>query len=96
MKLVGAIVRELKLDAKVSRAEFAHDLLQDVAVFGDDADGVALDGGLGLELAVFDKCDDLFCGVGVDALLQLDLLADGGVGGWLDLLVLDVLEGDAA
>ncbi len=95
-RLVGAEVGELEVDAEVSAAELAHDLLEDVAVFADDADGVALDGGLGLELGVLDGGDDLLGVFGGDALLELDLLADGGVGGGLDLFVLEVLEGDAA
>ena len=95
-ELVGAEVGELEVDAEVSAAEHGHDLLEDVAVFADDADGVALDGGLGFELGVLDDGDDFFGVLGGDALLELDLLADGGVGGGLDLFVLEVLEGDAA
>ena len=70
--------------------------LEDVLVLGDDADGVALDGGLGLELGLLDHGYDLFGGVRVNALLELDFLADAGVGGGLDLFVFEVLEGDAA
>ena len=94
--LVGAEVGELEVDAEVSAAEHGHDLLEDVAVFAGDADGVALDGGLGLELGVLDGGDDLLGLLGGDALLELDLLADGGVGGGLELFELEVLERDAA
>jgi hypothetical protein len=80
-----AVVGELEGDAEVAGAELAHNLLEDVFVLGDDADGVALNGGLGFELGLLDHGDDLFGGVGVDALLELDLLADGGVGGRLEL-----------
>lgn len=57
--LVGAVVGELELDAIVAGAELIHDLLEDIAVLGDDADGISLDAGLGLELGVFDGGDDL-------------------------------------
>ena len=93
--LVGAEVGELEVDAEVGGLEFGDDLLEGVAVFGGDADGLALDGGVGLDFGVLDEGDDFFGGVGVDALLELDLLADGGVGGGLDFFVLEVLEGDA-
>ncbi len=93
---VRAEVGELKLYAEVAGAKFAHDLLEGVLVLGGDADGVALDGGLGFELGVFD-CGYDFLGIFAgDALLELDLLADGLARGLLDLLVFEVLEGDAA
>ena len=47
---LAAVVGELEADAEVAGAELAHDLLEDVFVLGDDADGVALDAGLDLEL----------------------------------------------
>src|SRR6266702_1820454 len=93
---LAAEVGELEGNAEVAGAEFAHDLLKGVLVFGDDADGVALNRGLGFELGLFDEGNDFPGGVGVDALLELDLLADGGVCGGLDLFVLEILEGDAS
>ena len=56
--LVGAEVGELELDADVFAAQEGHDFLEDVAVFADDADGVALDAGLGFFLRVLDGGDD--------------------------------------
>src|ERR1039458_2649034 len=91
---LAAVVGELEVDAEVAGAELGDDLLQDVAVLGDDAYGVALDGGLDFELGLFDEGDDLAGGVGVDALLELDLLADGGVGGGLDLFEFQVLRSE--
>src|ERR1039458_3166346 len=89
---LAAVVGELEGDAEVAGAELAHDGLQDVLVLGDDADGVALNAGLGFELGLLDERDDLAGGVGVDALLELDLLADRGVGGGLKLLAFQGLE----
>ncbi len=48
VSLIGAEVGELELYAEVSASQQGHDLLEDVAVLGDYADGVALNGGLGL------------------------------------------------
>ena len=95
MGLVGAEVGELDLDAVVSAAKDAHDLLEDVLILGDDADGLALDGGLRLELGVLDGGDDLLGVLAGDALLQLDLLAHRLAGGLLDLFELEVLERDS-
>lgn len=58
--LVGAEVGELEFDADVFAFEKGHDFLQDVAVFTDDADGVALNAGLGFFLRIFDGGDDDF------------------------------------
>ena len=93
---VGAEVGELQVDADVLAAEQGHDLLQGVAVLADDADRVALDAGLRLLLRVLDRRDDHLGLLGRDALHQLDLLPHAGVGGRLDLLVLEVLQRDAA
>ena len=49
-KSVRAEVGELKFDANIFRAKHGHDVLQRVFIFTDDADGVALDAGLGLLL----------------------------------------------
>src|SRR5579864_9525521 len=78
---VGAEVGELELDADVFAAKESHDLLKGVAVFADDADGVALDAGLSLLFGVLDGGDDDFGLFRGNALDQFDLLADGGVGG---------------
>jgi len=94
--LVGAEVSELELHAEVAGAQLGHDLLQDVAVLGDDANGVALDAGIGFQLRVLDDGDYLLGVFAGDALFQLDLLANGGVGRGFDLLVFEVLERDAA
>lgn len=61
--LVASVVCELQLNAVVSGAQLAHDLLENVAVLGNDADGVALDAGLRLELGVLDGRDNLFGGI---------------------------------
>jgi hypothetical protein len=88
--LVRAEVGELEVDADVFAFEESHDLLEDVAVFADDADGVALDAGLGLLFRVLDGGDDDLGLFGGDALDELDLLADAGVGGWLELFELEI------
>ncbi len=86
----------MKLDADVFASQEGHDLLQGVAVFADDSNGVALNAGLGLLLRVLDGRDDDLGLLGRDALHQLDLLPHAGVGGWLQLLELKVFERDAA
>ena len=53
------VVGELEGDAEVAGREQSHDLLQSVAILADDADGVALNGGLGFELGLLDDRDDL-------------------------------------
>ena len=62
--------------------------MQGVAVFTDDADGVALDAGLGFFLRVLDGGHDDLGFFGGDTLNEFDLLADGGVGGGLELFEL--------
>src|SRR5205823_13721913 len=53
--LVGPVVGELHIDAEIPVLERRDHLLQSIAIFAGDADGVALDGSLHLELRVFDE-----------------------------------------
>ena len=94
--MLVAVVRELQRDAEVPGAEHSHISCRVSRSLVDYAHGVALDGGLGLQLGVLDEGGDLPGVLDGNALLQLDLLADAGTGGGLELFMLDVLEGDAA
>ena len=86
----------MEFDADVFAAEQGHDLLKGIAVFADDADGVALDAGLCFFLGVLNGGNDDLGLFGGNALDELDLLANRGVGGGLDLFELEVFEGDSA
>ena len=94
--IIIAIVRELNVDPEIGLTNQGDDLLQAVAVFAGDADDLSVDGGLYLLLGILDELDDLTRLFNGDALLELDLLADGGAGGGLDFAVFKGLERDIA
>src|ERR1019366_3961569 len=93
---VGAVIRELHVDAEIGLAEELDDGLQDVPVAAGDADEIALDGGLHFELGVLDGLDDFTGLLDGDALLQVDFLFDGGTGRGNDLAVGETLQGHVA
>src|ERR1700729_1227991 len=74
--LVGAVVRELHVDAEVAALQQRDHFLQRVAIFAGDTHEIALYGGLRFLLAVFDGFHDLARLFNGDALLHCHLLAN--------------------
>src|SRR6185436_2575379 len=90
------VVGELHVDAEVGVLQHPHDGLEIVPVLARDADLLALDGGLDLELAALDDLHDLARLLRGDALLQGDGLARGPAQGLLDRAEGQRLQGDVA
>src|SRR5579872_2510076 len=75
--LVGPVIGELHIDAKVPVLEHPDDLLQGIAILAADPDRVALNRGLHLQLGVLDHLDDVAGLLHRYPLLQLHLLPHG-------------------
>src|SRR5579872_280987 len=88
-------VVELQRQVELRAAQQLDGRLQVVTLLAGDPDLFALDAGLDLELRVLDEARDLPAGLGIDPLLEEDLLAGGGEGG-LRLLHIQAGEIDAA
>src|SRR4051812_892098 len=82
----SAVVLELERDLRGVGLQVRDHGLEVVLLGAADAEGFALDAGVDLDLQLLDLLLDRLGRVLVDAVLELDLLADGLVGGLFDLL----------
>src|SRR6185312_9986464 len=76
LTLVGPVVGELHVDAKILVAQKRNYLLQRVPIFAAHAHGVALNGSLNFQLRVLDELHDLARLLDRDALLKRNPLPD--------------------
>src|SRR5450830_820020 len=94
--LSPAVVCELQGHAEVAPLQERDDGLKVVAVLARNADLVALDGRLDLDLRFLDRLDDLPGFLRRNPLLHLHGLPHGGSRGRLDLAELERLDGHTA
>src|SRR5215469_849892 len=80
--LVGPVIGELHVNAKVFSPQQSNDFLKRVPVFATNPNQIALDGGLDFFLRILDGLDDLPGFFRGDALLHSNPLAYRGPGGW--------------
>src|SRR5207248_1499734 len=91
--LVGSIIRELHVNAKVFCFEARNHLLQSIPIASGYAQHITLNRGLNLSLRILDVLHNIFRFFLWDALLDLHALTDGTSGRGLDIAIAQGLQG---